>query len=80
MNQQQRKQQARALQNNQLLNEAFEKAEANTFTQWRAAKDVQRREELHARMQAIQTFRSELNAIIKRSVGDDNREHTDDSE
>jgi len=74
MTPQQRKQAARALQNNPLLSEAFDKAESNVFIQWRAAKDQVRREELHARISAIQAIRSELNAIIKRSAGDGNRE------
>jgi len=62
---------ARALLNNPVLEEAFIKLENDTIVAWRASKEIIQREQLHARMHAIELVKAELNATIKRFLRDE---------
>lgn len=60
---------AEALLNNSLLNEAFEEVLAQTSRQWLATKrealiDVQAREELHAKANAVAELRAQLHVWL----------------
>lgn len=64
---------AEALLNNSLLNECFEKVLADCAKQWLATKreasiDVQAREELHARANAVAELRGQLHAWMNDAV------------
>lgn len=64
---------AEALLNNSLLNECFEKVLDDCSKQWLASKreasiDIQAREELHARANAVAELRGQLHAWLNDAV------------
>jgi hypothetical protein len=62
---------AKALNQNLLLEESFDKTIANCFTAWQASRDVAEREELWARVKAIHLVRNEIYAAVKSTLRDE---------
>ncbi len=63
--------QANQLKNNPLLTEAFQKVEQDCFSAFKVSKKSEEREAIHAKLTALQHFRSALNGIIDGALRDE---------
>lgn len=62
---------AKALNQNPLLDESFDKTIANCFTAWQGSRSASEREELWNRVKAIQLVRNEIYAAVKSTLRDE---------
>lgn len=62
---------AKALNDNPLLNECFDKAISNCFQAWQADPAKEERDTLWFRVKAIQLLRNEINATVKSTLRDE---------
>lgn len=74
MTAEERERAAKALNQNPLLEESFDKIVSNCFTAWQASRDVTEREVLWARVKAIQLLRNEINATVKSALRDERQQ------